>query len=70
MAYVVCQAVLVASVKEVSWPSGKQNLDMDEEPWRAAKEEQSKVMTEDELRIKPRGNVRNSFERMFFGSRH
>lgn len=28
MAEVVCQAVLVASVKEVSWPSGKQSSDM------------------------------------------
>ena len=44
MAKVACHAVLVASVKEVCWPSGKQSLDMNVETWGSARGEQSKVM--------------------------
>lgn len=46
MTNVVCQAVLTASVMELSWPFVKQSSGMDVETLGAARGEQSKLMME------------------------
>lgn len=44
MVDIVCQAVLAASVKGLSWPSGEQSSDMDVETLGSAKGEQSELI--------------------------